>query len=678
MANALTVYEPKDVVAEKKPADTEDLAKKRRKFRSFEDNKKREMEEQREARRYYHGKQWTEDQLKVLKARNQPAITDNRIARKVDFLVGVEQRMRRDPKAYPRTPLHTQAADVVTAGIRFVCDKNRWEDKASDCAHDGMVSGIGVVWIGVEGQDPKVKSCTVDRFFYDSRSVRPDFTDARHMGMHLWLDIDDATAMWPDKEAELQELVDRNSDSCLSFIDADREEQWGDYEQQRVRVVEFWEKRNTPAGVAWYFCFFSGDITLDAGWSPYLDEDGVPDCPYVAWSPYIDEKGDRYGITRNMRPIQDEVNHRRSKLLHRISVRQVHVRRGMVDDVDEFRKQNALADGVIEHEGEWGKDVGPVDQSFEAKGEADLLALSQSSLENLGPNPGLIGKGGGVADQSGRAILAQRDSGMTELSPVFERLRDFKLRCYRKMWARMRQTWTDQRWITVTDDPNSPGFIRLNNYAIDPQTGMATAENVVAEMDVDIILDEGPDTILMQEELLQTITQLGEAALTPMGKIVIELSNVPNKERLLKMIDEAQAPNPEIAALQQQMAVLEGKLTAGKVDESKAAVENKTADTFTKLLAALTPQAPKTDEFGNQTAPAPQPNIAAALQAMELLKRFNAPTAEQEAVAGMQAAQPPQQGPVPSQPGPPMQQMPMGPPPVLPEQGQMMEPMFNG
>lgn len=679
MANALMTSEQQQATNPAPGLPANDLGKKRAHFRAFEDNKKRELTEQREARRYYHGKQWTDDQIKQLEARKQPIITDNRIKRKVDFLVGVEQRMRRDPKAYPRTPVHTQAADVVTAGVRFVCDQNRWDDKASDAAHDGMVGGIGVVWVGAEKQDPKLKGCTVDRFFYDSRSVKPDFSDARFMGMHLWLDVEDAKAMWPDKEAQIAQMVDRESNTSASYIETDRAEQWGDFENQRIRVIEFWERRHSPAGPAWYYCFFSGEIDLDSGWSAFLDEDGIPDCPYVAWSPYVDEKGDRYGVVRDMRPIQDEVNHRRSKLLHRISVRQVHVRDGMVDDIDEFRKENAKADGVITHNGEWGKDIGPVDQSFEAKGEADLLALSQASLENLGPNPGLIGKGGGVADQSGRAILAQRDSGMTELSPVFERLRDFKLRCYRKMWARMRQTWTDERWITVTDDPNAPGFIRLNGYSQDA-TGALTAENLVSEMDVDIILDEGPDTILMQEELLQTITQLGEAALTPMGKIVIELSNVPNKERLIKMIDEAQAPNPEIAEMQRRMAEFESKLAAGKVDESKANVESKTIDSFTKLLSALTPQAPQTDEFGNQTAPAPQPNIAAALQVMQLMKGFNAPSTEQEANMQAAAAAQQQQMQQPDQqvPGqmPPMQPMPMGPPPSLPPEGQMMEPAF--
>jgi hypothetical protein len=51
-------------------------------------NKTQEIEEQKERRRYYHGAHWTEEQLKVLKKRKQPPITKNRIARKIDGVVG--------------------------------------------------------------------------------------------------------------------------------------------------------------------------------------------------------------------------------------------------------------------------------------------------------------------------------------------------------------------------------------------------------------------------------------------------------------------------------------------------------------------------------------------------------------------------------------------------------------
>lgn len=83
-------------VASATPEYRPNLFEKRRKFRAFESNKEDEQKEAQEARRYYHGKQWTDAERQRLNKRKQPVVTDNRISRKVDFLVGIEQRMRRD------------------------------------------------------------------------------------------------------------------------------------------------------------------------------------------------------------------------------------------------------------------------------------------------------------------------------------------------------------------------------------------------------------------------------------------------------------------------------------------------------------------------------------------------------------------------------------------------------
>lgn len=589
--SAVTVYQ-----GEAKPDRSDEISRKRRLFRAFETNKTREQDEMRIARRYYSGRQWTDQEIQKLERRKQPVIWDNRIARKVDFLVGVEQRMRRDPKAYARGPSDQHSADVATASVRFVCDINRWEQMASSACHDGMVSGVGVIWVGAEngakGADVKLKMGQVDRFFYDPRSSMPDFSDARYMGMHLWLDIEDVKAEYPDASAELDDMADKTGGLSKMRLEEDRGEQWADFERQRVRVVEMYERKPMPGGggYAWYFCKFTGSIMLEHSWSPYKDENGVPDCPYVAWSPYVDERGDRYGVVRNMRPMQDEVNHRRSKLLHMTNVRQVHMRRGMVEDIDATRDQLSRPDGIIEHEGaEWGKDIGIIDTQIEMKGHAELLAQAQSSLENLGPNPGLIGKGGGVADQSGRAILAQRDSGMTELSPVFERLRDWKLRVYRKIWARIRQTWQGERYIRITENPDAPKFIGINAVVTDPMTGMAQMQNQVGELDVDVVLDEGPDTIVMQEELLQTLSQLGEAATGPLGRVMIELSQVNNKERLIEIMDKAQAPNPEMAEIQKRMQQLEMQMREATLAKTHSETEKNRADAMQKIAQTMMP-----------------------------------------------------------------------------------------
>lgn len=687
VANAMPMGQMPAATVDQSQGFKPDLGKYRRWFNAYEANKTREIEEQIESKRYYHDKQWTEAQKLMLERRGQAPIWDNRIKRKIDFLVGVEQRMRRDPKAFARKPGAEQdeQADVATAAMRYACDANRWETTASDCANDGMIEGIGVAFVGIKsgqsGLDPELKYVPRDRFFYDPRSIRPDFKDARYMGLHLWMDVDEAKEKWPGLADDLDDLIDKaNTISALVRTDQQHAEAWADFENRRVRVVEFWEK--TAKG--WYYCNFTGDTELDAGVSPYVDELGQPDCPYEAWSPYIDDRGDRYGPVRSMRPLQDEINHRRSKLLHLFSTNKYYAKKGVIDDVDEFKKEMSRPDGFIEGNGDYGTDIVMIDVSKDIKGQADLLEQSQSSLENLGPNPGLIGQGGEVAQQSGRAILAQRDSGMTELSPVFERNRDWKLRVYRKVWNRIKQAWTGEKWIRITNDPNSPNIagvshIPLNQFGIHPETGQMMAQNVVAMIDVDIIMEEGPDVITMNEELLQTLSQLGPGAVPP--KVLIELSNTPNKKELFDLLDQASAPNPAVAQMQQQMARLEQLLTASETDKNVAIGEFNRAQALAALMKAATPEAPKPagkDAMGNPlpAAPPQQPNlalVAALLKGFPL--QYGQPTLEEIAMQ----QPPPDAGPPGSpgaapqaQPGPPPGSMP--PPSGAPMPGNPMMP----
>jgi hypothetical protein len=180
---------------------------------------------------------------------------------------------------------------------------------------------------------------------------------------------------------------------------------------------------------------------------------------------------------------------------------------------------------------------------------------------------------------------------MTELSPVFERHRDWKLRVYRKIWARIRQAWTAERWIRVTDDEDSVQFVQLNAYQIDPATGQIMAQNVIADIDVDVMLDEGPDTITMNEELLQTLSQLSSVP-PPLWKVFIELSNTPQKDKLFKMLDEAQQamqppPDPSIEMKGQELqARMQELQIKGEQDARKAQIDTAKAETDLQIAGA--------------------------------------------------------------------------------------------
>jgi hypothetical protein len=129
------------------PSDYWQLSKVRRCYTDYLTSKREELDEQIDSRRYYHGSQWTTEQIRVMKTRKQPVMTFNRVARKIDGVVGLIERLRQDPKAYPRTPKHEEGAELATAAVRYVLDEQEWKAKSPQSAQDGAVDGIGGIEI---------------------------------------------------------------------------------------------------------------------------------------------------------------------------------------------------------------------------------------------------------------------------------------------------------------------------------------------------------------------------------------------------------------------------------------------------------------------------------------------------------------------------------------------------
>ena len=131
-----------------------DLARCRKAYAVYLDSKRLEIQEQQTARRYRHGVQWTAEQIKTLNERKQPIVTYNRIGRKIDGIVGLVERLKQDPKAYPRTPQHQQGADLATAVLRYLMDSNRWEEKASTVAEAAAIDGLAGIELDLEDAPP--------------------------------------------------------------------------------------------------------------------------------------------------------------------------------------------------------------------------------------------------------------------------------------------------------------------------------------------------------------------------------------------------------------------------------------------------------------------------------------------------------------------------------------------
>jgi len=513
-----------------------------------------EIEEARQARHYYHGDQWTEQEIAVLQRRKQPVVTSNRIERKINAVVGIVEKLRQDPKAYARTPQHEQGADVATAVMRYALDTNDWKSKSTRNARLGAIDGIAGVEFDLETGDQGdpdlgIHIVYADTFFYDPRSFDEGFTDARYMGIAKWIDVDQAKELIPSKASEIDDLMEAGSD-ITSPADQDRERVWVNTSLKRLRLVDHWYICKGK----WCWTLYIGNTVMMQGESPFHDEKGRTFPRFLMFSANVDHDGDRYGFVRTLKSAQDEINMRRSKALHLLNTRRVISEKGAVDDIEIARREWAKPDGWVETNP--GLKMAPdesANQDF--SGQLEMLQESKNEIENFGPNPALVGEG--LQDSSGRAIALLQQAGMAELGPYLSSFKNWKIRVYRCTWNIITEHWKDERWIRVTDDQNIAQFFQINKLEVD-QYGRPAIVNAIGSMDVDFIIDEGPDAINMQADAFGVLQSLGPQFAQQFPEIAIELSPIEQvvKTKMLKKIQAAQQappkPDPKVLALQAQ------------------------------------------------------------------------------------------------------------------------------
>jgi hypothetical protein len=595
-------------------------------------------------RDYVDNIQLTAAEIKALNDRKQPVIIINRIKRKIDFLRGYEQSQRVDPRAMPRTPKHEDDADGVQQGLRYVADDQRFDQIRSRVWDNLCVEGMGgyrvAVKQGYDGMEITIHRVAWDRMFRDPHSSEPDFSDAGYLGGVLWKDYDEAAAEYPDAVEALNTTLDGASISD-TYDDKPKFRVWADKKRKRVRIVFIWVKRE---GV-WHFAEFTKGGILKAGVSPYKTDKGESDCELIYGSAYINRENERYGIVREMISPQDEINKRRSKALHLLNVNQTTMEEGAVQDVEKYRREAARADGVkVVNPGYFDKIVSETRVDL-AQGHMQLLQEAKGEIDMMAGNIALQGNALQKSAASGKAIIASQQGGAMEIAPLMDALRDLDIRVYRAIWYRIRQFWTAEKWVRVTDDERNVKWLGLN---IDPQQAemlqqqhpdkIAGTVGQVAELDCDIIIDDAPDGLTPQLEQFQSLVELKKMDANgelPFRAIVAAMPNLKNKEKVMAEMDKAKEPPPEVAQLQQRMKQLEMAMAEAKVADTQASAQLKQAQAF----AAVQPDQPQTQTFDQGPTDVEQMETMASTEQKRSAAALNYAKADQIGVDTMLAPQ---------------------------------------
>jgi hypothetical protein len=590
---------------------------------------------------YVHGEQWTQDEKDILKKRNQPPTVKNRIARKINYLLGELEEKGVDPVARPRTPQHEDDARAATDAMRYVEEEQEFDTARSAVCWDILVPGFGGIHVGGGGEDDEICAPLTqvkwNRLWWDPTSCKTDFSDARHRGIIVWKDLDEAIEDYPDAEDALREAV--NKDRTLHVTTDDRPRKWVDGRRKRVKLIETYFR----IGKDYYrSCDTEAAELAKAELTGYLDKKGKHHvCPLVMASCYIDENNARYGVVRQLRSPQDELNKRSSKILHRLSTKSVIAERDAIIDPDKFMAELAKPDGFAEVEPGRLSDgsIQIIDGGTLAAGEMQLLQEAKQDIDSIGPSASNLPEL--PESSSGKAFVARQKAAAKEMTPVFRVISRFDVSVFEQDWLRIRQFKTEEWWLRVTDDQELTGyrFVALNQRmtraqrfqellkkGVPPESALQTATgndaqrisfevqqivqsqmqmqgqqevppeqlkqatqamlmqhplmqqvitvNQAAQMDVDIIIDESPESSIITDEQFDKVLQLAPAYAAA-GKplpidLLIKWSSIHNKRELLETLNNQDKQDPQMAQLQQAMQQLQMALQQATVQKTQA------------------------------------------------------------------------------------------------------------
>lgn len=610
-AQPLNPQPPVSTSLSKKKEQTDELHRYRHKFLEAIRGDKPRRKDQEEADKFYDGEQWTEEEKNVLESRNQPVVVVNRIKPKVDSIVGMELKLPVDTKAFPRGILDQGGAEHISEGFRYIEHRTKFDSEESRAFKDILVGGRGWYKVGIEwdGVEPEIFTRRVEdkSIYLDPYSKEDDLSDAKYLHEAVWMDLEDAKALWPTFSEKLEEsLISSQPDELISESRAkeynpDQYRQPGDLvapqdlgefvdsKRKRVRVVSSWcripQKKNFLVGGGVPDGFFEisnlDAKSVDVLKKTYPEANDYSEITYslnlitFVWNTILEVKenvkpwdpkakfdhvkvkayskrhgkntGHDYGIVKQMIDAQKEINKRRSKMLHLLNTDRVMYESGAFTSPERARKEWAKPDAWLEHNPQFK--VEAVNNVNIAQSQFQLLQESKAELDGTG----VRGEIEGISlAKSGRDFKLRHEASTQSISEVFENLRGARRRVASLWLDYMQRYWTHEKVIKVTDDPNAPSLV-LNQRVIDPNTGQELIINPVFGK-YDIIIEEAPESLNLLSEEFEKIMKMAEIGIPIPPDLVIEASQLPqrHKQSILNKMQQQAEQQAQLAQMQAQ------------------------------------------------------------------------------------------------------------------------------
>ncbi len=542
------------------------------------------------------GAQWSSQDVQRLKDKGITALTINRTFPILNLVYGHYLNNRSDIVAKGRTKEDNELAQVMSEGVQFVIDQNRGQQQMAFAFNQQIITGFGCLQVGFNN-DPRKEHISLTPLQWYSVWWDPyaspwmNKEDCRYAFTAAWTNLDDLIALFPEKKSELNEQF--NSLSYDSFTPEvydqgtqveDQKEylssgDWVNTSRRRVRPVEMWY---TSIQKSWFAKMPNGNVLdLDTMASPqaqfqaiqgaqevlaanvkkmrvatFLGNLKLQDCPtpyihdeypYVPYVGYLDRYNYPFGIPRQIKEQDQEVNARRSMALSLLSSRRVITEKGAAEDENRVYAEANRQDGFIVMKKDKMNRVKIEEMSNMASSQMDMLMQSEREIQEIaGANDETLGYNS--PSRSGKALAEKKQSSATVTASLLENAKYSQKMLGERLTALIQDTWTDEKVLRVTDRvTGAEKFVSINERTYDDR-GTTVIRNNITQARFDLVITDKPMTDTMREKNLETIfaaiNNAPQEAIGPLLNLALEISDIPNKDLLLDQVRQATGISP--------------------------------------------------------------------------------------------------------------------------------------
>ena len=488
---------------------------------------------------FYDTIQLAPEDLQILNDRNQPANVYNVIKHLMNSLIGAQRASKQDYKILPRKKSGAASAKAKTKVFKYITDISKGLYACSEAFTEAVCAGLGWLEFGARNTDEILfmRSERWRNMWYDHLSIQQDGSDMRFVLREKWVDLDIATAMFPDKTDDLKVLADGvNSlypyhpddpvtDSASEFdLESDMDSLFGgsfDGRRERIKLVEMQYRMpanvqimkmrddDTPYGAlhgaiyrpeqpdhkylvdGGYFtvsdaykmvvrhAMWAGKTLLQDEQTPY-NHNRFSFVPIFCYRRKRDNMP--YGMVRDLRGPQIALNLKKLRTNFLIAANQHVVKKGAVDDKVAFHTEMQRPDGIAEvNEMEGWKQVLHGDKIQALVGltnDDERFMYSTSSVT-------ADAEWQTRKELSGKAMEVQANQSQQSRGMIFDNYQYAFQAGGEILLSNIEQFYDQEQEIRITGDQQKDEFIEINK--INPD-GSPDLDSAITHMKADFIV----------------------------------------------------------------------------------------------------------------------------------------------------------------------------------------------